>query len=307
MSTAVESLASDPDVRRSGVGSSDAAPSVGLSRNKTRGALWAEKLGLESGTPDNAFMKRGRRYEPLVAETFEEETGLKLHRVNQTLRNPEYPFMMAHLDRRIVGQPTIVEIKTVGLFASRDEWGESGSSDVPTDVYLQVQHQLCCAPRMESAFVAALFSLDDFRIYPIAADPETMAVLVAEESGFWDLVLSKTSPAPRSYVDVQRMFPKHIEKAIEADEAALGAYLTYRENKAHEKEVKALLKPLQMQIGAFLEEHDTLTVDGEPVLTWRTQSSRRFSESAFKADHPDLYAKFLRDLPSRVMRLKGEL
>ncbi|MNR64415.1 hypothetical protein D3C85_1870550 [compost metagenome] len=53
-----------------------------------------------------------------------------------------------------------------------------------------------------------------------------------------------------------------------------------------------------------MQDHATLTINGLPVLTWKTQKSSRFDQAAFKDTHPALFEQFKKTTESRVFRLK---
>jgi predicted phage-related endonuclease len=40
------------------------------------------------------------------------------------------------------------------------------------------------------------------------------------------------------------------------------------------------------------------------IATWKAVTSKRFNSTAFKAEHPDIYQKYLSTLISRVFRLE---
>jgi len=160
------------EIRKTGWGSSDAGPALGISRHKTNVVATLEKQGkLEpEDLSQNPYIKRGKRLEPVVAEMVEEELGIKLQRVNRVRRHREYP-MLASIDRAIVGTrfKRIVEIKTASIFTAH-EYGESGTDEVPSDVYAQAVTQNIVYDADE-VIVAALFGLDDLRFTRSSATP----------------------------------------------------------------------------------------------------------------------------------------
>src|ERR1700677_3162917 len=107
--------------RLTGIGGSDVAAALGLSRWKTPATLWAEKRGLiePEDISGNVAVELGTRLEDVIADMYADRHETKVHRVNQTLRHPTYPFMLAHIDRRIVGERQGLECKTAGLVSGR--------------------------------------------------------------------------------------------------------------------------------------------------------------------------------------------
>lgn len=104
-------------VRNTGIGGSDAGVILGLNKWKSPITLWAEKTGRAEpeDLSGNEAVYWGTKQEPLVAERFYEETGKKVKR-RGTLRSRPYPWMLANVDRWVVGEKAGLEIKTTNAF-----------------------------------------------------------------------------------------------------------------------------------------------------------------------------------------------
>lgn len=133
------------EVRKGGIGSSDAAAAVGLHPYKSQLQLWMEKTGRDGQLPvvdpqdDSSPMYWGTLLEPIVAAHYTRRTGHKVRRVNAVLQHPEHPWMLANIDREVTGAADvqILECKTAGIHGAR-LWRDG----VPEYVQLQVMHQL---------------------------------------------------------------------------------------------------------------------------------------------------------------------
>jgi putative phage-type endonuclease len=183
------------EVRRGGIGSSDAAAAVGLNPYKSPLALWMDKTGRSPPEEASAQHMDDPRYwgtllEPYVAAAYQAKTQRKVRRVNAVLQHPTFPFMLANLDREIVGNPDvqILECKTAGEFGAR-LWKDG----VPDYVQLQVQHQLAVTGK-QAADVAVLLCGQQLAIHRIERDNDLIARLIILETRFWDHVESDTPP-----------------------------------------------------------------------------------------------------------------
>jgi len=184
------------DIRKGGIGSSDAAAAVGLHPYKSPLQLWMEKTGrdalLPKVDPDDATspMYWGTLLEPIVAAHYTRRTGLRVRRINAVLQHPVHPWMLANIDREVVGSPDvqILECKTAGYHGAR-LW-EDG---VPEYVQLQVLHQLAVTGK-PAADVAVLICGQELRIHRIERDETMIAQLVALERRFWHFVETDTAP-----------------------------------------------------------------------------------------------------------------
>ena len=107
--------------RRTGIGASEAAAALGLSRYKSPFQLYLEKTGEidTGGGPELAVQTRGKRFEPILRVMYEEETGRKVQLVEKPMQSAEWPFMFATPDG-LIPPGRGLEIKTS---RNRSEWG----------------------------------------------------------------------------------------------------------------------------------------------------------------------------------------
>lgn len=182
------------EVRKGGIGSSDAAAAIGLNPYKSQLELWLEKTGRGDASAEHQGMDDPRFWgtllEPYVAVAYQQITGRKVRKLNAVLQHPTLPFMLANIDREVVGNPDvqILECKTAGEFGSR-LWKD----EVPEYVQLQVQHQLAVTGKA-AADVAVLLCGQKLEIHRIERDDEIIARLMVLESHFWSHVESDAPP-----------------------------------------------------------------------------------------------------------------
>ena len=160
------------EVRRTGIGSSDAATAAGLNPYQSPLELWMNKTGKADLLPaidpndDTSPMFWGTLLEPIVAAHYTKRTGNKVRRVNAVLQHPKHPWMLANVDREVVGssEVQILECKTAGIHGAR-LWKDG----VPEYVQLQVMHQLAVTGH-KAADVAVLIGGQELRIFRIKRD-----------------------------------------------------------------------------------------------------------------------------------------
>ena len=185
------------DVRKRGIGSSDAGAAVGLNPYKSSLALWLEKTGRDDQMPkinpedDTSPAYWGTLLEPIVAAHYTRRTGHKVRRVNAVLQHPQHPWMLANIDREVVGSSDvqILECKTAGINGAR-LWKDG----VPEYVELQVMHQLAVTGK-QAADVAVLIGGQELQVHRIERDEALIAQLIVLEQAFWSCVESDTAPA----------------------------------------------------------------------------------------------------------------
>lgn len=189
------------DEERAGViGSTDSAGIIGLSRRATPLSVYRRLVGEAEPSTSTLPAWIGSAIENVVAELAAQAIGEPLRADNLQHLHPHYPFIGAHLDRRVVGRPrTLVELKTR---SRRTGWGEDGSADIPVDVFVQVQHQMACTDADE-ALVATLFGLGHgFAVYRVPRDDEFLAELIPKLVEFWETYVVPRVPPPATGWDV---------------------------------------------------------------------------------------------------------
>lgn len=295
--------------RRNSIGGSDAAAACAMSpyEDATPLCLYRDKRGEapERDFSDNKALEWGNRHENTVAEWYTDETGRRVQRVRRIMRSREWPFMHATLDRRIVGESRLLEIKTTGTFAAMNEvWGDPPHGDMPVQFEIQIAHQLAVTG-YERADLAVLIGGNEPRIYERERNEKMIANIVTLERAFWDRVQRGDPPPPMSLADLKLLFPQHVDSPIEADAATMRLHDRYRLLKGIESRLKGKVEAAQFALGSYMGENNVLTVFTEPVLTWNTEPNNHFDAAALKADDPALHARYLRKGTKRVFRLKG--
>lgn len=296
--------------RRTGIGGSDVAAILGLSRWRTPLQVYQEKRGELGPQPDNEAMRWGRYLEPVVRQAYADETGREVRVLRDMQRHPKHEFMVANLDGFIAAdQPgthvsRIFEAKTA---RSGADWGEPGSDQIPQAYLLQVQHYMEVTG-FGVADVAVLIGGSDFRIYEVPADRELQQMLVEAEAEFWGRVQHGDPPEPVTVADaVARWGRSSSAELVTADDQtarAVSDLLDIREQRAALDAAEDEARAIVMKA---LGERDTLVdAAGKTLATWRAAAApKRFDSTAFKAAHADLYSQFLKTgEPSRRFLLK---
>lgn len=291
------------EVRRSGIGGSDAAAALGLSPWKSRHELYQEKIST-SPPPriSNEAMTWGRKLEPLIREEFSKRSGMAVRPLRSMLQHPSYPWMLADLDglvedsNRGVG---ILEIKTSSAFKSAD-W-EDGK--VPDQYMLQVQHYMeVCG--LDFAIIAVLIGGNRLQWTQIEKDRELVEQLVELERRFWQHVLSKTPPPVDGSTACTEMLAKRYPSSsnisplilpAESEEWIAGYFAAAAEEDAAAERKRLFENRLKEQLQ---NQERGLTSKGF-VVAWKEVAATRFDTKKFKTDHPDLAAAYLTESSSR--------
>ena len=281
------------EARKQVLGGSDAPVAANLSKYKSPATLILEKQGrLPVLDLETKWIKRGNRFEEVVADIYEEETGRKIRRIG-TRWHEQYPFMLCHLDRQIISDPRgpgSLQIKTTRL---KQDWEEG----IPDHVMVQVQHELAVTG-YRWASVAVLFDLDDFRYFDVERDDELIEYLITIEKRVWSMVESQETPpivwAPDSADLIKRLYPVDNSQTITLDDpAAASAAQAFLDAKAEAATWEDQQEQASLTLKAAMGEAAIAQVPGFGQITWKSSKpSQKFDLDRFKTEHPDLYQQY---------------
>lgn len=281
--------------RRSGIGGSDSAAAVGLSKWKTPLELFLDKRG-ELETAENEPMRWGNLLEPVVRQEAADRLGLTIEVPNRIIRHPTVHFAIATVDGigfRPHGPKRMYEGKTA---RTADGWGEPGSAEIPQDYFFQCQHGMFVT-RLEVTDVAVLIGGSDFRLYEVPADREFQQMLIEQEREFWAMVQSNTPPEPVNAEDVKRRWKLSRGKQFLAGGAEAEKASILRRAKDMAKFLKDRIEEIETELQSQMKDAAELVgPDGELLATWKNiKANPKFDLELFKEEHPELHASYLKD------------
>lgn len=289
--------------RRRGIGGSDVAAIMGLSKYRTPLQVYLEKRGEASAQPDNWRMLVGRTLEPAIRQFYADMTGKTVLMPQGIITSEKHPFMLANLDG-YTDDPRVVEIKTAG---SGREWGDPGSSEIPTQYLCQVQHYMIVTG-FPVADVVVSINNNDPVIYTVEADKELHEMIIEEEAAFWKKVQDGIPPEPVTFAEaVQKYGQLSIQGGIEASKEIIHTIERLKAVKDSKKAIEDEEERLRGEIIIALGDRgDALLKNGKPLATYRlSKPSERFDTDAFKVAHSDLYEQFKKTISgSRRLLIK---
>lgn len=290
------------ELRKGFIGGSDAGAVIGMNPYSSPFAVWAEKTGKVEGFAGNLTTKVGAYLEDLVAQLFTEETGKKVRRKNRMLVNDEYPWACADVDRMVVGEKALLEIKTTNSFpAMRKIRG----GEYPEMWYCQMVHYLAVTG-LEKAYLAVLINCRDLKIFTLERDEAEIKALMDAEEEFWELVKTDTPPeidgsdATLDAINSQWPCSQDAEIYLAGFEDKLK---TRKDLNAEKKALEAAIKKIDNEIKAEMQDAQRAACEGWKI-SWKEQNRSSFQWDDFEADHPDIdLDSYYKTTTSRVMRI----
>ncbi|WP_350588123.1 lambda-exonuclease family protein [Psychrobacter sp. 78a-MNA-CIBAN-0178] len=287
-------------VRKQGIGSSDAAAACGIHPYLSMLELWMIKTGRMSSDIDESIegyspLYWGKTLEPMVAKYYQEHTGNKVRRVNAILQHPEQPFMLANLDYAITGseEVQILECKTAGEHGAK-LWKHG----VPLYVTCQVQHQLAVTGK-QAAHICVLLCGHEAKIYKVERDERLIESIMEHERQFWQYVQTGTPPTPDHSESAARALkllyptPKSSSKLdLREDDGANKLFdklLNYRNSIA---DLEQRHDQVKHQLQTLIADNE-VAVFSMGAISWkRSKDSIGLDSKAVITAHPELLAKF---------------
>lgn len=288
-------------VRKTGIGSSDAAAAVGLNAYKSQLELWLEKTGQDAELPkpdpndETSPMYWGTLLEPIVAAHYTKRTGNKVRRINAVLQHPKHAWMLANIDREVIGASDvqILECKTAGMNGAK-AWREG----VPEYVQLQVQHQLAVTGK-QAADIAVLICGNELKVHRLDRDEAVIARLIELEGQFWNLVEARQPPEPDGSESagraLQAIWPRDSGATLDfADDLAMSTLFSHLIDARHaldqaEKREAELKQRIQQAMGDA-----TKAVFAQGEVTWkRAQDGTAIDTARLLKARPEWLSPYL--------------
>ncbi|WP_161877887.1 YqaJ viral recombinase family nuclease [Alkalibacterium sp. MB6] len=294
--------------RRKGIGGSDVATILGLNKYQSPYQLWLDKTAQieidDSEASEAAYW--GNQLEDLVATEFSDRTGKKVRRANKMFHHPKYPFLVANIDRDVVGEDAILECKTASVYLA-DRWeGE----DIPEQYICQVQHYLNVLDR-EYAYIAVLIGGQRFVWKKVERDQELINIIQERLIDFWEVnVNQKIPPAIDGSDSTEEYIKERYAKSETGKEITLKKdiddLLDQREElqetkKVVETSIKEIDNMIKFELG---EKEAEIGIAPRHIVTWKPIESTRIDSKRIKEESPELFEKYSKTTIYKKLTIK---
>lgn len=286
-------------VRRRGVGGSEVAAILGMSKYTSPIEVYLDKRGeLPLDRPQHPDLVEaaywGLAQEPLIASAFGNRTGLTVVEGPGTLAHVERRWMLANVDRYVLdaGESTpssLLEIKTRSAY-QLDEW----TNGIPDGPALQT-HWYLAVTGYSHAHVAALLGGNRLFVHRVERDETLVEQLIAIVGEFWQGVIDGRPPAVDGSEATEELlghlYAVRPDAVTVADPSEVLPLLERRrELKAREDRVADELREIDNQLKATAGEAEVVKVQGRVAYTYKQNGP--LSQKRFTAAHPDLAQQY---------------
>lgn len=277
--------------RRNGIGGSDASAILGVNPYSSPLRVYLDKIGKSEEQETNEAMRQGTDLEQYVADRFVEATGKKIRKCNKILQHPEYPWMLANIDRDIVGENAGLECKTTSPY-SKFKFDEG---EINPHYYWQCIHYMAVTGA-DRWYVSIVVLGKSHHVFCIERDEADIATLIEAEKDFWlNHVKPKVPPLPTgSEVDdeaLKVLYPTGDQGdafiALDNMDDVLNLRaLKVRQRDTIQAEIDEIDQQLKMTMGSFERG-----ISPNWTVRWTNTCSNRVDTKALKAKYPQIAAE----------------
>lgn len=289
--------------RKQGIGGSDAGAICGLNPYRTAMHVYCDKTSDFTEELDNEAMRQGREFEEYVAMRFAEATGKKVRRANFMYCSTDYPFMIADVDRMVVGENAGLECKTASPYMA-EKWKDG---KMPLSYQIQCYHYMAVC-NADAWYLAVLIYGKEFKYYRIERDEEIIADLIRIEKEFWENhVMKKVLPEP----DRSKMADSIIAEYFQNTNHRTIMLTGFDEQLRRRQELVEIIdrmeaekKQVEQKLKIYLGDAE-IAENEKFMVSWKSVSSNRIDTEKLKTEEPETYKKYLKSTQYRRLSVQA--
>lgn len=290
--------------RKTGIGGSDAGAICGLNPFSSPMKVFSDKTSDEIEEQDNEAIRIGHDLEQYVADRFMEATGLKVRRSNFMYRSVEHPYMIADVDRLVIGEDAGLECKTASAY-NADKWKDG---DIPLHYVMQCYHYMAVTGK-RTWYIACVILGREFVYRKLTWDDNIINGLIETEQDFWDRhIIPKVMPNPDGSEISDEVLQKYFKTAKKASAIRLVGFDEKLKRRADIlssiEELATEQKQIEQEIKLFMKENELAENDSYKV-TWSNVDTTRLDTKRIKEEKPDIYNTYAKTSSSRRFQIKA--
>ena len=309
---AVKILASTKDMprenwlklRKQGLGGSDAGAVCGVNPFSSPMKVFWDKTSDERDEQDSEAIRIGNDLEQYVADRFMEASGLKVRRSNYMYQSVEHPFMIADVDRLVVGEDARLECKTASAY-NADKWRDGA---IPLHYVMQCYHYMAVTGK-RTWYIACVILGREFVYRKLVWDDGIINGLIAAEEDFWNRhVVLGIIPSPDGSKICDEVLKKYFKSAKKENPIKLVGFDEKLSRRAEIlREIDELTQEqnrIDQEIKLFMKDNETAENDSYKV-SWSNVDSTRLDTKKLKEEKPDIYNKYARTSSTRRFQVRA--
>ena len=291
-------------LRKTGIGGSDAGAICGLNPYSSPMGVYRDKTcETEDEQEDNEAIRQGHDLEEYVAQRFMEATGLKVRKSNFMYRSVENPFMIADVDRLVVGEDAGLECKTASAY-NTDKWKDG---DIPLHYIMQCYHYMAVTGK-RTWYIAAVILGQEFTYRKLEWDDALILGLIDAEKYFWTEHVEKgIMPDPDGSKACDEVLEKYFHTSRKAGSIRLVGFderLDRREQILSQiAELEKEQKRIEQEIKLYMKDNESAFSDNYRI-SWSSIKTTKLDTKRIKAEKPELYKDYAKVSSSRRFQIR---
>ena len=291
-------------LRKSGIGGSDAGAICGVNPFSSPMKVYRDKTCDIQEEQNNESIRQGHDLEQYVAERFMEATGLKVRRSNYMYRSTAHPFMIADVDRLVVGEDAGLECKTASAY-NADKWKDG---EIPLHYIMQCYHYMAVTGK-RTWYIAAVILGREFVYRKLEWDDELICQMIEIEKNFWENHVQKgILPNP----DGTKVSDEILEQYFHTARKSSAIELVGFDEKLSRRE-EILLQILELQkeqnrieqeVKLYMQDNEMATSNSYRV-SWSNVETARLDTKRIKMEKPEIYQDYAKVSTSRRFQVKA--
>lgn len=284
-----------PEVRNSGWWSSDSR--MAANGKAVEAILIKQGKHEREDISDLEPVKMGHIMQPLIGRLAQDRLGIELKDADYALTHSKESWLKSHFDFISVDGTTLVEAKNYNANV-RQKYDSETLRVQPAD-YAQCLHE-AVVHNVSKVVLAVLFGGQEFQTFEMQFSDQEKDEFIKNSAKYWSMVVSGEIPTPESVEQTKLAYPTSSpDTVITATQTIEQAVEYLRQTKGQIKTLEQKAEVVELQIRNLMaDKAEIRSVDGTTLVTWKSAaSSKRFSVDAFKTAMPDVYSKFIVDMP----------
>ena len=291
-------------LRKTGIGGSDAGSICGVNPFGSPMKVFYDKTSGKVEELDNEAVRQGHDLEDYVAQRFMEASGLKVRRSNFMYRSVEHPFMIADVDRLVIGEDAGLECKTASAY-NADKWKDG---EIPLHYIMQCYHYMAVTGK-RTWYIAAVILGRGFIYRKLVWDDKLIAQLVSIEKNFWENhVAAGVLPSPDGSDICSEVLNEYFHSARKGSTIRLDGFDEKLKRRAEIMEQIGRLQQeqnsIEQEVKLYMQDNEYAASDNYKV-SWSNVESTRLDSKRIREEQPDIYKTYAKQSVSRRFQIKA--
>ena len=291
-------------LRKTGIGGSDAGSICGVNPFGSPMKVFYDKTSGKVEELDNEAVRQGHDLEDYVAQRFMEASGLKVRRSNFMYRSVEHPFMIADVDRLVIGEDAGLECKTASAY-NADKWKDG---EIPLHYIMQCYHYMAVTGK-RTWYIAAVILGRGFTYRKLVWDDNLITQLVSMEKNFWENhVAAGVLPSPDGSDICSEVLNEYFHSARKGSTIRLDGFDEKLKRRAEIMEQIGRLQQeqnsIEQEVKLYMQDNEYAASDNYKV-SWSNVESTRLDSKRIREEQPDIYKTYAKQSVSRRFQIKA--